>query len=60
MSRRAARFTEADLARAIRTAQKCGAGPIEIKSDGTICITPFRQSTASDETPVEPPAKVVL
>ena len=35
MSRRAARCTEADYARAIRAAQKTGAGPVRALPDGT-------------------------
>jgi hypothetical protein len=61
MSRRPALVTQADVARAIRAAQECGAGPIKITADGTIHIATSRQSsTVSDEVPVEPSAKVVL
>ena len=60
MPRRPALVTPATIARAIRAARQCGAGSIEIKTDGTICIVPSQQSTASDEVPVEPPARVVL
>jgi hypothetical protein len=38
MSRRPARCTEADYARAIRAAQKTGAGPVRALPDGTIII----------------------
>jgi hypothetical protein len=61
MSRRPALVTQADVARAIRAAQQCGAGPVEIKPDGTIRIMPSPESTAaSDESPVEPQVRVVL
>jgi hypothetical protein len=38
MSRTPARFTQADVARAIRAAQQCGAGEVRILPDGTIEI----------------------
>jgi hypothetical protein len=38
MSRTPARFTQADVARAIRAAKQAGAGSIEILPDGTIRI----------------------
>ena len=38
MSRAAARFTQADIARATRGARKAGAGYIEVLKDGTIRI----------------------
>jgi hypothetical protein len=40
MSRTAARVTQADVARAIRAAQQCGAGAVKIMQDGTILIEP--------------------
>lgn len=40
MSRTPARVTQADVARAIRAAQQCGAGQVKIHSDGTITIEP--------------------
>jgi hypothetical protein len=42
MSRRPANVTQADIARAIRAAQQCEAGAVEVKPDGTIriAITP--------------------
>lgn len=40
MSRTAARITQADVARAIRAAQQCGAGAVKIMQDGTILIEP--------------------
>lgn len=40
MSRTPAKVTQADVARAIRAAQQCGAGKVRIQSDGTITIDP--------------------
>ncbi len=40
MSRTPARITQADVARAIRAAQQCGAGQVRILADGTITIDP--------------------
>jgi hypothetical protein len=54
MSRRAARCTEADYARAIRAAQKTGAGPVRALPDGTIIIDvaekPEQQQHPATET----------
>ncbi len=42
MSRRPARVTQADVARAIRAADQCGSQRVvEITPDGTIRIVPF-------------------
>jgi len=41
MSRTPARVTQADVARAIRAAQQCGAGQVKILQDGTITIEPM-------------------
>jgi hypothetical protein len=38
MTRTLARFTQADVARAIRAAKQAGAGAIELLPDGTIRI----------------------
>jgi hypothetical protein len=40
MSYRPARITQADVARAIRAAQQCGAGQVKVLPDGTITIDP--------------------
>lgn len=40
MSRTPARVTQADVARAIRAAQQCGAGRVYVLPDGTITIDP--------------------
>jgi hypothetical protein len=65
VSRRAARFTQADVARAIRAAQQCGAGAVEIKPDGTILVPVSPEPTTAEpgekqREPVEPRRKVVL
>jgi hypothetical protein len=39
MSRTAARFTQADVARSIRAAKQAGAGSVELRPDGTIIIS---------------------
>jgi len=43
MSRTPARVTQADVARAIRAAQQCGAGQVRITKDGDILIDPTPQ-----------------
>ncbi|MDR6303960.1 hypothetical protein GGQ85_001659 [Nitrobacter vulgaris] len=63
MSRTPARFTQADVARAIRAAQQTGAGNVEIKPDGTICIRLSPESTepaAADDEPLADEIKVRL
>jgi hypothetical protein len=39
MSRTAARFTQADVARSIRAAKQAGAGHVDLRPDGTIRIS---------------------
>jgi hypothetical protein len=39
LSRTPAKFTQADVARSIRAAKKCGAGAVELRPDGTIRIS---------------------
>jgi hypothetical protein len=67
MSRSPARFTQADVARAIRAAKQAGAGSVEIKADGTICVKLSPESTTSsaprapsDDAPVDDGAIVVM
>jgi hypothetical protein len=52
MSRRPARCTEVEYARAIRAAQKTGAGPVRALPDGTILIDvkPQQQQDSATET----------
>jgi hypothetical protein len=38
MPRRAASFTQADVARAIRAAKQAGADRVDVRSDGTISV----------------------
>lgn len=55
MSRAAARFTQADVSRAIRAAKQNGAPIVEIKPDGTIQVIVSPQSTA-EVAPKEAPS----
>jgi hypothetical protein len=57
MSRTPARFTQADVARAIRAAKQAGAGAIELLPDGTIRINLARESA---DRKCEPESEVVL
>jgi hypothetical protein len=61
MSRKAAKVTQADIARAIRAAQQCGAGVIRIDPDGAIHIEP-QPSPAVEKPnkPVEEEERIVL
>jgi hypothetical protein len=58
MSRIAARFTQADLARSIRAAKQAGAGAVELLPDGTIRIR--LNGPEKPIQPVEPDHEVVL
>lgn len=50
MSRRAARFTQADIARAIKAIEQTGASmAVEIVPDGTIRIVPYDPKKNSGE-----------
>ena len=59
MSRAAAKFTQADIARAIRAAKQAGAGSVGLVPDGTIGINLI---STNDKTtpPLEPEEEVVL
>lgn len=61
MGRRPARFTQGDVARAIRAAKAAGAPSLQIKPDGTI-IVDLLKSTPVQETDeaVEPEEHFVL
>lgn len=61
MSRTAARFTQADVARATRAAKQAGAEGVELRRDGTIFVrlVPHPPSD-NDEKPVEESPEVVL
>ena len=58
MSRTAARFTQADVARTIRAARQAGAGAVELLPDGTIRIR--LDGLEEPAQPVEPNREVVL
>jgi hypothetical protein len=58
MSRTAARFTQADVARSIRAAKQAGAGAVELLPDGTIRICLYESEKPAP--PVEPDREVVL
>jgi putative aminopeptidase FrvX len=61
MSRTPARFTQADIARAIRAAQQEGACEVRVDREGNIIINISPQSTApSDSPPVVPRREIVL
>jgi hypothetical protein len=61
MSRRPAITTQADVARAIRAAQQCGAGVVEIKPDGTIRVVVEKSiPVQAPEPALEEDDKVVL
>lgn len=50
MSRRPARFTQADIARAIRATEQTGAHmAVEITPDGTIRVVPIDHKPEDDE-----------
>jgi hypothetical protein len=60
MSRTPARITQADVARAIRAAQKAGASAVEIKPDGSLLIRLVPTSPLVTDAPVEPTKEIVL
>lgn len=62
MSRTAARFTQADVARSIRAAKQAGAGAIELRPDGTIRISLVDPQTPANNStcPIEPDPEIVL
>lgn len=60
MSRTPARITQADIARAIRAAQQCGARDVRIMPDGTILIDLWPAPGEKAEKAVEPHREVVL
>ncbi|MGY4596356.1 hypothetical protein ACVWXL_004102 [Bradyrhizobium sp. GM22.5] len=59
MSRTAARFTQADVARTIRAAKQAGAGSVELRPDGTIRISLITQKNETDTQP-DPEQEVIL
>jgi hypothetical protein len=59
MSRTAAKFTQADIARAIRAAKQAGAGLIKLVPDGTIDIS-LTSTTDKADVQRAPEDEVVL
>jgi hypothetical protein len=55
MSRTPARFTQPDVARAIRAAKQAGATAVELRPDGTIRI-----ALSGEKATTEPEQEVVL
>lgn len=63
MSRRPARVTQADVARAIRAARQAGACGVEVRPDGQIIILlapPAPQPPEPSPAPLEPEREIVL
>jgi acid phosphatase class B len=60
MSRAPARITQADVARAIRAAQQCGAGDVRILPDGTITISPNPDAGDKAEKQIAQEREIVL
>jgi hypothetical protein len=61
MSRRPARFTQGDVARAIRAAKAAGASSLQIKPDGTIIVNLLKPTAGQDANEaVEPEEHFVL
>ena len=61
MSRTPATIKQADVARAIRAAQQCGAGQIRITRDGEILIDPTPQKPREqDKIEVAPKRRISL
>jgi hypothetical protein len=61
MSRRPARFTQGDVARAIRAAKAAGASSLQIKPDGTIIVNLLKPTAEQDANEaVEPEEHFVL
>jgi hypothetical protein len=59
MSRRQAKFTQADVARAIRAAKQAGATDVTVRSDGTILIG-LVPDPRRENFEVEPDPEIVL
>ena len=61
MSRRPARFTQADINRALRAIAQAGvAATIEIRQDGAIRITPEKAASEPADVEVAPRKRIVL
>jgi hypothetical protein len=60
MSRAAARFTQADIARAVRAGKQAGASDVELRRDGTIVLKLSPSSTGGQTESLEPECEVIL
>lgn len=61
MSRTPARFTQADVARALRAAQQSGAGKVRLLPDGTIeIVTQAEPAGDKQDSKVAPEREIVL
>jgi hypothetical protein len=61
MSRRQAKFTQADVARAIRAAKKNGATDITVRPDGSIVIGLIASTVPAEaDQPLAPGEDIVL
>lgn len=60
MSRRPAKITQAEVARAIRAAKREGAAEVEVKPDGTMLIRLVPTSPEGTDAPVERGKEIVL
>lgn len=58
MSNRAARITQAEVARIVRGARKAGAAEVEVRVDGASVVIRMEKSTAPEQA--EPAGGVVL
>jgi hypothetical protein len=60
MPRRAARITQADVARAVRAAKQAGADHVEVRPDGTILVKLSPDNPSNPLAPLEPEREIVL
>lgn len=61
MSRRPAKITQADVARAIRAAKQAGAAGVEVRPDGTIYVRLAVDETSTGAGPyIDPGGEIVL
>lgn len=60
MSRVAARFTQADVARAIRAAQQTNAGEVRVERDGAIVILIKGKPTQDTQSEIDPAERAIL
>lgn len=60
MSRRPAKITQADVARALRAARQAGAAGVEVRPDGSLFIQLSAASTTASEPTIEAHKEIVL